>query len=206
MACQMPMSQSVSSLLGRHFFGMHISTLNSSASEALPICTFERREQIPASEPVLWQIQSGVIYTSTLMEDGSAIPLGYWGVGDLFGQPISDIQPFLIECLTPVEVVRLTSAGGQLLDQAMRSHIHQMQMFLKIRQGQIRSRLELFLQWLAEKFGCPNGQGRLIPLRLTHQDIADAIGTTRVTVTRMLHILEAEQVIAWSSKRQIVLR
>ncbi|WP_187329235.1 helix-turn-helix domain-containing protein [Halomicronema hongdechloris] len=81
-----------------------------------------------------------------------------------------------------------------------------MQELLRIRHGNIRQRLELFLQWLAQRFGRPIRQGQLIQLRLTHQNIADTIGTTRVTVTRLLQELEHAQVISWFHRRQIVLR
>jgi len=65
-------------------------------------------------------------------------------------------------------------------------------------------RLQQLLSWLALKFGHPIHQGRLIQLRLTHQDIADAIGTTRVTVTRLMQDLERSGEIGYSPKKCII--
>ena len=44
-----------------------------------------------------------------------------------------------------------------------------------------------FLEWLDKRFGEDVENGRLLNLRLTHQDIAETLGTTRVTVTRILN-------------------
>ncbi|MGL4497774.1 MAG: Crp/Fnr family transcriptional regulator, partial [Planktothrix sp.] len=41
------------------------------------------------------------------------------------------------------------------------------------------------MEWLSAEFGHPidNNQGRLLNLRMTHQDFADTIGSSRVTIT-----------------------
>lgn len=55
------------------------------------------------------------------------------------------------------------------------------------------------LAWLGDRFGCASQvktkqggmvSGRLIEVRLTHQQLADMAGSTRVTVTRLLSFLE----------------
>jgi CRP-like cAMP-binding protein len=48
------------------------------------------------------------------------------------------------------------------------------------------------LFWLSRRFGEDKAQGQLIDLRLTHQDLAEFLGTTRVTVTRTLGQLEEQ--------------
>ncbi|TVQ11438.1 MAG: Crp/Fnr family transcriptional regulator, partial [Leptolyngbya sp. DLM2.Bin27] len=76
---------------------------------------------------------------------------------------------------------------------------------IRFRQGQVPQRLQQLLGWLALKFGRPTEQGRLIQLRLTHQDMADAIGTTRVTVTRLMQELERNGQISYSKKNYVIL-
>jgi CRP-like cAMP-binding protein len=46
-----------------------------------------------------------------------------------------------------------------------------------------------------KKFGREIEQGQLIDLRLTHQEIAEIIGATRVTVTRLLNEFEKRGII-----------
>jgi CRP-like cAMP-binding protein len=36
-----------------------------------------------------WLIETGVVKTYTWNEEGNQIILGYWGMGDLIGQPLS---------------------------------------------------------------------------------------------------------------------
>ena len=65
------------------------------------------------------------------------------------------------------------------------------------------SRLASFLLILCRDFGVPNGNGITIDLKLSHQAIAEAIGSTRVTVTRLLGDLRNEdnQVISIQKKK-----
>lgn len=169
------------------------------------VSTFKRREFIPLREDVLWQIRTGAVRLFTIAEDGTPITLGFWGVGDLTGQPLIGVQPCQIECLMDVEAVSIKPEQCWDLHRIMLSHIHQMQELLRIRNGQVQQRMQLLLHWLARKFGNPIEQGELIQLRLTHQAIADAIGTTRVTVSRLMQELERERIISYSKRHHIVL-
>ena len=165
---------------------------------------FKKREYIPLDEGILWQIEVGVVRTLTLAEDGTIIPLGFWGVGEVIGQPLACIQPYQIECLTEVKAIALRLDEFWDLHQIMLSHIHQMQELFRVRHGLIQQRLLQFLDWLANKFGFRADQGRLIPLRLTHQDLADVLGTTRVTITKSLQQLQQQKIISLG-KHQIIL-
>lgn len=185
---------------------MHNSNLSWPTLPRSTASTFKRRETIPLGENILWQIRSGAVRLFTLSDDGSVITLGFWGVGDLIGQPFICIQPCQIECLTDVEAVSLTPDQCWDLNRVTLFHIHQLQEIIRIRQGQVQQRLQLLLNWLAHKFGRATEQGKFIELPLTHQDIADAVGTTRVTVTRLMQDLERDAVISYSKRHHIVLR
>ncbi len=158
--------------------------------------TFCRRELLPLEPDVLWLIDRGAVRTSTWNDDGSTITLGYWGSKDVVGMPLSRLSPYQIECLTSVEATPLTREQWHILGEAMIRHCHQSEQLLHItRSGKIKQRLHYFLFWLSHKFGRVVDLGYLIDLRLTHQELADVIGTTRVTVTRLLREFEEEQVI-----------
>jgi CRP-like cAMP-binding protein len=68
----------------------------------------------------------------------------------------------------------------------------------------VSQRLWQFLVFLSRKFGRDVECGRLIDLPLTHEEIADSIGSTRVSVTRLLQHFEAEGKLR-RSKRQLIL-
>lgn len=63
------------------------------------------------------------------------------------------------------------------------------------------SRLVSFLLILCRDFGVPSADGITIDLKLSHQAIAEAIGSTRVTVTRLLGELREQQMISIHKKR-----
>lgn len=63
------------------------------------------------------------------------------------------------------------------------------------------SRLVSFLLILCRDFGVPTSDGITIDLKLSHQSIAEAIGSTRVTVTRLLGELREEKMISIYKKK-----
>lgn len=151
--------------------------------------TFKRRDLIPLGKNLLWQIDIGVVRTLTWDEEGTTITLGFWGSGDIVGQPLSQINPYHIECLTAVSAWILPTDCWNA-HPTMLSHIQQTEELLRIIQCKpVEWHLLQFLEWLARRFGHEVAQGQLIDLRLTHQEIAQDIGTTRVTVTRLLNRL-----------------
>lgn len=57
---------------------------------------------------------------------------------------------------------------------------------------------------LAELSGKEDRRGILIPLRLTHGDIASLAGVARETVTKVFHELEAQGIIAFENRKMII--
>ncbi len=168
--------------------------------------TFSRCDLIPLQPDGLWQITWGAVRTMTWDDEGTPTTLGYWGPGDVVGQPLSCIQPYQIECLTSVEVRYIPFDQCHKALDAIVLHIQQAEELLSIvRLERIHCRLQQVLVWLARKFGREVKSGQLIDLRLTHQAIAELIGTTRVTVTRLLNQFEREGVISRPKRHFIVL-
>lgn len=175
-------------------------------SEQPPIKIFARKETIPARNDILWRIERGAVRTVTWAEDGTFITLGYWGPGDLIGSPLSKVQPYQIECLTSVEVSIIPSYIWHQNINALFIHIQHTEELLSIvHLKPISLRLWKFLVWLSDKFGRNIEQNKVIDLSITHQEIAEVLNTTRVTITRLLQQFEEEEVLL-RSKRQIILR
>jgi CRP-like cAMP-binding protein len=167
---------------------------------------FKRREIIPLRKSTLWHLQAGAARLLTLSEAGTAVTLGFLGAGDFAGQLLICIQPCELECLTDVEAVQLHHEQCRELPQVTIAHLHQTQALVCVRPGHIPQRLQRVLSWLGQKFGCPTEGGQLIQLRLTHQDLAETIGTTRVTITRLMQDLERQGSLCYSKRKQIVLQ
>ncbi|QDZ40180.1 Crp/Fnr family transcriptional regulator [Euhalothece natronophila Z-M001] len=184
---------------------MSNSNLQLSTIDRFAVHTFSRRDKIPCNPNILWKIEEGAVRSFALSENRSIIPLGFWGKRDVIGQPLTYVQPCYLECLTETKVMSIESNQYWEIEPIMLAHIQQMQELLRIRHGQIRRRLECFLNWLGYKFGCLYDQKVIIELRLTHREIAEAIGTTRVTATRVLQELEEESLISYSPHNYLVL-
>ncbi|MEM9770281.1 MAG: global nitrogen regulator NtcA [Cyanobacteria bacterium P01_D01_bin.73] len=65
----------------------------------------------------------------------------------------------------------------------------------------MESRLVSFLLILCRDFGIPSSDGVTVDLKLSHQAIAEAIGSTRVTVTRLLGDLRDREMISILKKK-----
>lgn len=90
----------------------------------------------------------------------------------------------------------------RLMLQGLSSRILQTEMMIEtLAHRDMGSRLVSFLLILCRDFGTPSQQGVQIDLKLSHQAIAEAIGSTRVTVTRLLGELRDEEMISIHKKK-----
>ncbi|MBV8886199.1 MAG: Crp/Fnr family transcriptional regulator [Chroococcidiopsidaceae cyanobacterium CP_BM_RX_35] len=185
---------------------MTISTLPTWSSD-LARQTFARRSLLPLKQDCLWQIKTGVVRTLTWLENGNLVNLGLWGPGDVVGRALSNADPLQIECLTPVEVTVLPVGNWHQATEAMILHIQRSGELIEILHcRQAEASLLRLLAWLAKRFGQEVEQGKLIDLRLTHQDIAELVGLTRVTVTRLLNDFEKQGIIQRKERQLIILQ
>jgi len=158
--------------------------------------SFGRRSLLPLKQNTLWKIEMGVVRTITWLEDGTVVTLGLWGAGDIVGRSLSMLEPYQIESLTPVEIVPVATRDYFLDSTLLLAHIQQAEAFTLIRSHKrVEEMLLKLLVWLSKRFGREVEQGHLIELRLTHQDLAELLGTTRVTVTRILKQFEQQKLI-----------
>jgi CRP-like cAMP-binding protein len=168
--------------------------------------SFSPRSVLPKSSE-LWSIQAGFVRVLTRSEEGANLTLGIWSANDVVGKALSTVQPYQIECLTSVQAVAITTKDLIDCTEVLLNHLHQAEELMLIRSyKRIDIMLLKLLNWLANRFGQDANQGRLIDLRLTHQDLSELLGTTRVTVTRALNQLEQQGFIQRLSLQRIVLQ
>ena len=143
--------------------------------------------------------------TLTYQEDGTGIALGLWSAGDIVGQSISDADPYLIEAVTEVEAVSISLSDWQPPVEVITSYLKHTEALMVVRTHR-RAEVALLglLQWLANRFGLQIERGCLIDLKITHQDLADFSGLSRVTVTRLLRQFE-DQGLIYRRSRQLIL-
>ena len=171
----------------------------------LPVKVFSRSELLPLERDVLWRIERGAIRTLTWNSLGSSITLGYWGEGDVVGQPTTRMQVYEIQCLTSVEVSILPKElWQQALDTILRQAQQTEELLSIVHCKSAYQKTWKFLVFLSQKFGRDVEKGRLLDLPITHEEIAEAVSTTRVTVTRMLQQFEAEGKLRREKRRLIL--
>lgn len=111
---------------------------------------------------------------------------------ELLSLPIDQVQPALAEN-PELAMVMLKGLSSRILQTEM--------MIETLAHRDMGSRLVSFLLILCRDFGVPSSEGITIDLKLSHQAIAEAIGSTRVTVTRLLGDLRQEGMIAIHKKK-----
>ena len=180
-----------------------------SKPEATPQASvlFTTRSVLPAQANHLWQIKSGFVRSTTWLEEGTTVVLGIWGPGETVGILQADDQPAgQLECMTEVEATPVLITSLPQYQTVLLEQLNQLQSLMQIRSyKRVDLMLLKFLGWLSDRFGKDTPQGRIIDLRLTHFDIAESIGTTRVTVTRILNQFEQQGVIKYLPLKRIVL-
>ncbi|MEO0539473.1 MAG: Crp/Fnr family transcriptional regulator [Cyanobacteria bacterium P01_A01_bin.105] len=165
-------------------------------------CTLKRRDALPKAS--LWKIQSGFVRVVTWNDNGDVMPLGFWGGGSLVGGALVTSEPCEIQALTTVVAERL-SRLVTVPDDAFVAHSRQMADLIQILHcRQVEERLLQVLCWLGLQLGQPVAGGVCLPFPITHQELADAIATTRVTVTRCLSQLETEGYLKWSRAEKVL--
>lgn len=62
---------------------------------------FEKGILLPIKRYPLWQIQKGIVRTSTCLEDGTMVILGLWGPDDLVGATLTKVKTISGRMLNP---------------------------------------------------------------------------------------------------------
>ncbi len=174
---------------------------------------FRSGQVIPMEPNVIWIVCRGVVQLSTLYPNGDEALLGLACPSMPFGLPLSLIYPYQASALSDVDLMGLTLSEVQqspALTQEILQHLMR-----RLRQAEamlamagcrrVEDRLRQLLLLLQMEIGQPTAEGTRFSIRLTHQHLASAIGTTRVTVTRLLGKLKEENWLKLDKDRHIIL-
>jgi CRP-like cAMP-binding protein len=73
-------------------------------------------------------------------------------------------------------------------------------------QTQVADRLQSLLRLLKQEIGQPVADGTRLSVRLTHEDLAIACCTTRVTITRLFSKLQQQKKLSLDCKHHLILK
>ncbi|MGB5963473.1 MAG: Crp/Fnr family transcriptional regulator [Coleofasciculaceae cyanobacterium] len=175
---------------------------------------FAKGEKIPLVSQGVWQVSQGLVQLSTIGQNGEEVWLGWAEPATFFGQAFSWLQSYHAIALSDVQLTWFSQVeinasprlAQMVLPQLVR-RIQQIEALLAIAGlRRVEDRLQHLLMLMKREIGHPVAGGTRLEVRLTHQNLANAIGTTRVTVTRLLSKLKNEGKVRIDRDRHIILQ
>jgi CRP/FNR family cyclic AMP-dependent transcriptional regulator len=185
---------------------------------------------IKKGRPLLYQgevptmasyVKSGVIKIYNITSAGEEKIVGYETEGALL--PIewvfnrAPVSLYYYDSLTDCEIIRVSrpelmdiinstqEVSTALLNRAVSLYIGATMHLHALEQSRAQSKLLYILQFLVLKFGKPlNDKEFLLDMRLTHQDIANLIGTTRETMSTEIGNLTKAGIIRIEDQKYVV--
>jgi CRP/FNR family cyclic AMP-dependent transcriptional regulator len=173
----------------------------------------------PGDAPdALYVLVSGLVTLSHVSEDGQESILRVFGPGDVFGELLLtvSVRPFLAKALATCTVTVIAGKTFlQLLSTVPRIGYNFIGVLsrhltgMAIDRGQSShkwsfQRLALTLLKLGAAHGAEDAAGTAITLPLTHQILADMIGTSRETVTRHLGRLKRQGLVTQRDRTLVI--
>lgn len=174
---------------------------------------YNKGDVIPLDLHAIWLVAEGLVKLTSLSDCGKEILVGLASENMLFGSSLTSLQTYQAIALSDVrlaslsleEIARSASLAQSLLP-LINQRLRQSESFLAI-YGQIhvQDRINRLLTLLKQEIGEPVPQGTRLKVRLTHEDLAGAACTTRVTVTRLLGKLQQQGKVLVDSRSHLIL-
>ena len=167
---------------------------------------------VPLLKNSLWVVTKGMVKLGAVTEQGDELLLGLVGPQEPFGEPLSMVEAYEavtitdcdLTCLTLEEVAHSPELSMAMV-KAVSARLRQADYMLALLGlRRVEDRVRGFLELMAQEYGEPCDQGLRVGLRLTHQDIASALSTTRVTVTRVIGQLKDQGWLKIDAHRHLV--
>lgn len=174
---------------------------------------YDKNEQIPLVDEGVWQVYRGTTQLSQLSISGEEILLGWAQPSAFFGLWFTHLDSYQAKALSEVylkwyslsEIESSPQLAQMVLQQVIR-RMRQTEALLAIAGlKRVEERLLQLLELLKQEMGQSINEGTRLNVRLTHQNIANAISTTRVTVTRLLGDFQKQGLISLDSDRHLII-
>lgn len=167
----------------------------------------------------LFFVNGGRVKISKVTRDGKALTLNYCGPSELFGETcVVDGGPReeMAEAMENAMITEIERSDFEKLVQTHSQLGFQLTRLLAGRRRDLENKLEtlvfrdvtsklaeLLLQ-LAQEYGVEDSRGTLVALKITHQELANLIGSTRETVSLTLSQFKKKKYIATEGRKVII--
>ncbi|MEC4812845.1 MAG: PAS domain S-box protein [Scytonema sp. PMC 1069.18] len=175
---------------------------------------YSKAETIPLNPNTIWYVHQGLVKLSTHCETGEEVLIGLAGEDMVFGSSMTALHTYQASAFSNVELVSISlveiSASPTLcttLFPKINQRLRQTEYFLAISgRKRVKDRFYHLLQLLKREIGEPVAEGTRLKARFTHEDLASACCTTRVTITRLIGKLQQQGTICFDSRHHIIIR
>jgi CRP/FNR family nitrogen fixation transcriptional regulator len=159
----------------------------------------------------IYQVVSGVVRSVKLLPDGRRQISGFYLPGDIFGFEAGDVHHFSAEAVVQTKIIAfrwqsLIATGTrsigffhELLNVAMKDLRHTQAQLLVVGRKSALERVAAFLLEMSERSVSPD----FVELPMPRHDIADYLGLTLETVSRMFAELKELGAIALDGARRV---
>lgn len=158
--------------------------------------TYRRGELILLEADAVLYVDDGILATTMIHQDGVEVLLGLSGKGQIVVAHPNDNCHIQIIAHTEakVQIEPWDVAAGQPDFLAkLRARLQQMEGWAAMQaRPSLQQRVLGLLGLLSEQFGINSKQGVLIDVRMTHGQLAAAVGATRTSITRVLSEMRAQ--------------
>lgn len=167
-----------------------VEPASSQAVNSEPQRRYQRNDLIFLENDAVLEVVDGVVSTMMVHKDGTQVLLGLSGPGQILVAHPDDecyIQ-FLAHTPAAVSIQPWEQAVRKPdFSEKLRARLQQMEGWAAMQaRPYLDQQILGILGLLAEQFGSPCEQGILINVRITHSNLAVAVGATRTTITRVL--------------------
>lgn len=187
---------------------------DSESALGYPLHIYHKGEIIPVSSQVIWQVRSGLVKLTTFSPSGQEVLVGLAGTAAVFGSSLTALSLYQatalsdtqLECIPLGEFASSPQLQQRFLPQISK-RLKQSELLLAVYgQTRVSDRLYSLLQLLKQEIGQPVANGTRLSVRLTHEELATACCTTRVSITRLLTQLQQQKKLSIDSQHHLILK
>ena len=190
------------------------------------LCSIGRERHVVRHTPIFRQgepathffrVESGAIRRCRVMADGRRQVTGLYFPGDVFAlgdsrvylDDAEAISDTLLMQVSHADLERLDISGSclaqRLLGHTRRELSNAQELLVMVGRASVRQRMAWFLVTRADRLGFVGGLMPVFELPMARSDIADHLGLTVETVSRILGELKREEVIAVLTSQKIAI-
>lgn len=167
----------------------------------------------------LFFVNGGRVKISKVTRDGKALTLNYCGPSELFGEScLVDGTP-REEMAEAMENAMITQIERNDFEKLLLGYaslgVHMTKLLAQRRRDlenkletlvfrDVTSKLAELLLQLAEEYGVDDARGTMVALKITHQELANLIGSTRETVSLTLSQFKKKNLICTEGRKVII--